>query len=86
MSVTTSAATRAGREVIPDVFMCPSPSVPPPGWLAGACRVKGAGVQPFTPVSVTPSMNTRWAKKKSTITGSVKSTEAAITTFHCTPK
>ena len=34
--------------------------------------------QPFTPVKVTPYTNARWASKKSIVTGSVKSTQAAI--------
>ena len=39
---------------------------------------------PFTPVSVTPSMNTRWARKNSTITGSMNSTDAAIMRLYST--
>ena len=34
--------------------------------------------QPLTPVTVTPSTNARWARKKSSVTGNVKSTQAAI--------
>src|SRR5207244_270294 len=40
--------------------------------------------QPLTPVSVTPSMNTRWARKKTMMTGSVKSTAAAMSVFQGT--
>ncbi len=40
--------------------------------------------QPFTPDRVTPSMNTRCAAKKITITGSMKISAAAIVRFHCT--
>ena len=41
-------------------------------------------LHPFTPVSVTPSTNAFWARKKTTITGSITSTVAAIVRFHCT--
>src|SRR5205814_1612749 len=40
--------------------------------------------QPFTPVSVTPSTKARCARKKSTITGAMTSSVAAIVRFHCT--
>ena len=39
---------------------------------------------PFTPVSVTPSMKTLWAKKNTMITGAVTSRVAAMVRFHCT--
>src|SRR5207247_2642115 len=47
-------------------------------------RVRGAGADhgdlrhPFTPVSVTPSTNAFWARKKRTITGAITSSVAAI--------
>src|SRR5207248_2875722 len=52
-------------------------------------RVRGAGaddgdLHPFTPVNVTPSTNTRCARKKMTITGAITSSVAAIVRFHCT--
>src|SRR5205085_2243382 len=52
-------------------------------------RVRRAGaddtdLHPFTPVSVTPSTNARCARKKSTITGAITSSVAAIVRFHCT--
>ena len=37
-------------------------------------------------MSVTPSTNTFWAKKKMTITGSMNSSDAAIWRFHSTPR
>src|SRR5581483_8003453 len=39
---------------------------------------------PFTPVSVTPSTNAFCARKKTTITGAITSSVAAIVRFHCT--
>ncbi len=39
---------------------------------------------PLTPVSVTPSMNTRWARKKMITIGSMKSSAAAIVRFQLT--
>jgi hypothetical protein len=36
---------------------------------------------PFTPVSVTPSMNAFWARKNSTITGAITRTVAAMVRF-----
>ena len=52
-------------------------------------RVRRAGaddrdLHPFTPVSVTPSTKTRWARKKITITGAITSSVAAMVRFHCT--
>ncbi len=52
-------------------------------------RVRRAGaddgeLHPFTPVSVTPSTKARCARKKSTITGAITSSVAAIVRFHCT--
>src|SRR5207247_102645 len=41
---------------------------------------------PLTPVRVIPWTNTRWAKKNSTITGRVNSSEPAICRFHSTPR
>ena len=41
-------------------------------------------LHPFTPVSVTPSTKAFWARKNTTITGSITSTVAAIVRFHCT--
>ena len=41
-------------------------------------------LHPFTPVSVTPSTNAFWARKKTAITGSVTRSVAAIVRFHCT--
>ena len=41
-------------------------------------------LHPLTPVSVMPSTNTFWARKKMTITGSITSTVAAMVRFHCT--
>ena len=41
-------------------------------------------LHPFTPVSVTPSTNAFWARKKRTITGAITSSVAAIVRFHCT--
>ena len=41
-------------------------------------------LHPFTPVSVTPSTNAFCARKKTTTTGSMTSTVAAIVRFHCT--
>ena len=41
-------------------------------------------LHPFTPVSVMPSTNAFWARKKTTITGSITSSVAAIVRFHCT--
>ncbi len=41
-------------------------------------------LHPFTPVSVTPSTNAFCARKKTTTTGSMISSVAAIVRFHCT--
>jgi hypothetical protein len=41
-------------------------------------------LHPFTPVSVTPSTNAFWARKKTSTTGSITSKVAAIVRFHCT--
>ena len=43
------------------------------------------GAYPFTPVSVTPSMNAFWAIRNRMITGSMNTTDAAICRFHRTP-
>jgi len=40
---------------------------------------------PFIPVSVIPSMNDRWAKKNSTMIGSITTSDAAIIRFHAVP-
>src|SRR4030095_9498102 len=53
----------------------------------GGVRRPGADhrdLHPFTPVSVTPSTNARWARKNRMITGSIISTVAAMTMFHST--
>ena len=52
-------------------------------------RVGGAGaddrdLHPFTPVRVTPSTKALCARKKSTITGAITISVAAMTRFHCT--
>src|SRR5439155_23193771 len=47
-------------------------------------RPLGRRAQPFTPVSVTPSMNTFCARKNKMITGSMNIRDAAIVRFHCT--
>jgi hypothetical protein len=39
--------------------------------------------QPFTPVSVMPWMNVRWAKKNTTMTGSTTTVLAAISGPNC---
>src|SRR5439155_11267046 len=44
------------------------------------------GAQPFTPVSVMPSMNAFCAIRNKMITGSMNTTEAAICWFHRTPR
>ena len=59
------------------------PSTPPTAPRSAACvltntRPASGAAQPFTPVTVTPSTNARCARKKSAVTGSVKSTQAAI--------
>ena len=41
-------------------------------------------LHPLTPVSVTPSTNAFWARKKTTTTGSMMRSVAAIVRFHCT--
>ena len=41
-------------------------------------------LQPFTPVSVTPSTNALCARKKRMITGVITSSVAAMVRFHCT--
>ena len=41
-------------------------------------------LHPLTPVSVTPSTNAFWARKKTRTTGSITSSVAAIVRFHCT--
>ena len=42
-----------------------------------------ADLHPLTPVTVTPSTNTRCARKKRIVVGSMKSRVAAIVRFHC---
>src|SRR5207247_871867 len=44
------------------------------------------GAYPFTPVSVTPSMNAFWAIRNRMITGSMNTTDAAICWFQSTPR
>src|SRR6185369_5256374 len=39
---------------------------------------------PFTPVSVTPSTNARWARKNTMMIGAITSSVAAIVRFHWT--
>ena len=58
-----------------------------PGHELGRVRRAAADdrdLHPLTPVSVTPSTNAFCARKKTTITGSITSTVAAIVRFHCT--
>ena len=45
-------------------------------------RTDDRELHPFTPVRVTPSTNARCARKKSTITGAITSSVAAIVRFH----
>ena len=47
-------------------------------------RADDVELHPLTPVSVTPSTKARCARKKSTITGAITSSVAAIVRFHCT--
>ena len=65
----------------------PLPLAREPGHELGRVRRAGADDRdphPLTPVSVTPSMKARWARKKRTIAGAITSRVAAIVRFHCT--
>src|SRR5262249_22162244 len=46
-------------------------------------RADDGGLNPFTPVSVTPSTKARGARRKRTIAGAITSSVAAIVRFHC---
>ncbi len=62
----------------------PGESVDQLGCVGGATADDGqfeCGHQPFTPVSVTPSMKARWAKKNTIITGAITSRVAAMVRF-----
>ena len=50
----------------------------------GRAAADDRDLHPFTPVRVTPSTNARCARKKTMITGAMKSSVAAIVRFHCT--
>ena len=50
----------------------------------GRATADDGDLHPFTPVSVTPSTNAFWARKKTMTTGSMISSVAAIVRFHCT--
>ena len=50
----------------------------------GRAAADDRDLHPFTPVRVTPSTNARCARKKTMITGAMKSSVAAMVRFHCT--
>ena len=50
----------------------------------GRAAADDRDLHPFTPVRVTPSTKARCARKKTMITGAMKSSVAAIVRFHCT--
>ena len=50
----------------------------------GRAAADHADLHPFTPVTVTPSTKTRWARKKITVVGSMIRSAAAIVRFHST--
>ena len=50
----------------------------------GRAAADDRDLHPFTPVRVTPSTKARCARKKTMITGAMKSRVAAIVRFHCT--